>query len=67
MINPFVMLILLVILSVVLAIVLSCYREDEKGAILKGIARRSVVFFLAVGGFAAVAYMISGVFLLPSR
>ncbi|MCP4093573.1 MAG: hypothetical protein GY747_08990 [Planctomycetes bacterium] len=66
MINSIVMFVLLVIFSLVLSIVLSCYREDDKSAILKGMARRGAVFFVAVAGFAAVAYMISGTFLLPS-
>lgn len=66
MIQPLVMFLLLVAFSAVLAIVLSCYREDEKTAILKGMARRGAVFFVAVAGFAAVAYLMSGTFLLPS-
>jgi len=64
--NAIVMFLLLVFFSAVLAIVLSCYREDEKNAILKGVARRGTVFFVAVSGFAAVAYLLSGTFLLPS-
>jgi len=66
MIQPIVMFLLLITFSAVLAIVLSCYREDEKTAILKGMARRGAVFFVAVAGFAAVAYLMSGTFLLPS-
>ena len=64
--SPFVMAFLLLVFSIVLAAVLSCYREDEVPAILKGILRRGSVFFVSVVGFAALAYMISGVFLLPN-
>lgn len=64
--SPFVMLLLLVFFSLVLAVVLSCYREDEKSEILRGTVRRAIVFFVSVGGFAAVAYLLSGTFLLPS-
>jgi hypothetical protein len=64
--NPFVMFVLLVFFSLVLAAVLSCYREDDKAAILRGTVRRAIVFFVSVGGFAAVAFLISRTFLLPS-
>jgi len=64
--NPIVMFLLLAVFSLVLAAVLSCYREDEKGEILRGIARRGALFFVSVCGFAAVAYLLSGTLLLPS-
>ena len=60
------MLLLLVFFSLVLAAVLSCYREDEKADILRGTVRRAIVFFVSVSGFAALAYLLSGLFLLPS-
>lgn len=64
--SPIVMLLLLVVFSFVLAVVLSCYREDEKPDILRGIVRRAVLFGVSVIGFAAVAYLVSGVVLLPA-
>jgi hypothetical protein len=64
--SPFIMFLLLVVFSLVLAVVLSCYREDEKNAILRGVLRRGGVFFVSVCGFAALAYLLSGLFLLPS-
>lgn len=64
--NPIVMLLLLLVFSFVLAAVLSCYREDEKSAIIRGIFRRSLVFSVSVIGFAAVAYFTSGFVLFPA-
>ena len=64
--NPLVMLLLLVFFSLVLSAVLSCYREDDQTAILRGTVRRAIVFFVSVSGFAALAYLLSGLFLLPS-
>mgnify|MGYP006863454458 CR=1 FL=1 len=61
-----VMFALLLFFSLVLAAVLSCYREDEKRAIVRGTLRRAAVFYVSVCGFAAVAYMISVAFLMPS-
>lgn len=63
--SPLVMFLLLVVFSLVLGAVLSCYREDEKSAILRGILRRATIFSVAVIGFAAVAYLVSGVVLFP--
>ena len=64
--SAVVMFLLLLVFSLVLAAVLSCYREDDKKAILRGIVRRGSVFFVSVCGFAALAYLLSGTFLLPS-
>lgn len=64
--SPYVMFLLLMVFSFVLAVVLSCYREDEKPAILRGIVRRGILFSVSVIGFAAVAYLVSGVVLLPA-
>lgn len=64
--SPLVMLLLLLVFSFALAVVLSCYREDEKSAILRGILRRSAVFGISVIGFAALAYFVSAVVLLPA-
>lgn len=63
--SPWIMFLLLMVFSFVLAAVLSCYREDEKPAILRGIVRRSLVFSVSVIGFAAFAYFVSGVVLFP--
>lgn len=64
--NSLVMLLLLLVFSFVLAAVLSCYREDDKADILRGIVRRATVFAISVIGFAAVAYFTSGFVLLPA-
>ncbi|MHC4822925.1 MAG: hypothetical protein ACYTEP_02790 [Planctomycetota bacterium] len=63
--SPWVMFLLLMVFSFVLAAVLSCYREDEKSEILRGILRRSMLFSVSVIGFAAFAYFVSGVVLFP--
>jgi membrane-anchored glycerophosphoryl diester phosphodiesterase (GDPDase) len=64
--SPFMMVLLLIFFSFVLAAVLSCYREDEKAEILRGTLRRAIVFFVSVGGFAALAFLLSDTLLLPS-
>lgn len=64
--NPIGMLLLLLVFSFVLAAVLSCYREDEKSDIIRGIVRRAMVFAVSVIGFAAVAYFTSGFLLFPA-
>ena len=64
--NPLVMLLLLLVFSFVLAAVLSCYREDDKSDILRGIVRRAMLFAVSVIGFAAAAYFTSGVVLFPA-
>ena len=64
--NPFVMLLLLVLFSASLSVVLSCYRDDEPGDVLRGARRRTLVFTGAVLSFALIAWVVSSTVLYPS-
>ena len=64
--SPWVMFLLLLVFSFVLAVVLSCYREDDKAAIWRGVLRRGITFCVSVIGFAAFAYFLSDFVLMPA-
>lgn len=59
------MVLFLVIFSGGLAVVLSCYRDDDPKHVMQGIRRRTLVFTVAVIGFAAVAFLVSSTVLFP--
>lgn len=62
--SPWVMLLLLGFFSACLALVLSAYREEEPRAILRGAARRTLLFAGAVVGIAVAAALVTH-FVLP--
>ncbi len=64
--SPWVMLLLLLVFGAALSLVMSGYREDEPRAILRGAARRTLLFCGAVAAIAVVAYTVSVTLLLPS-
>ncbi len=57
---------LLVVFSLALAIVVSAYRDDDRGAILRGIPRRALLFGGAMVVISASAYLMGVTFLFPS-
>ena len=60
-----VQLLLLLIFSAGLAVVVSAYREDEPGKILRGSLRRGALFALAVLAIGGVAVALGWTLLLP--
>ncbi len=60
------MVLFLVIFAAGLAVVLSCYRDDDPKFVMQGVRRRTLVFTVAVIGFAALAFLTSATVLYPS-
>ena len=58
-------LVLLLVFSGVLATVLSCYRHDHVGTVVRGILRRTILFAGAVLAFSVFAGLVSGTILHP--
>ena len=56
--NIFVQLLLLLFFSFALAAVVSCYRDDEPEAVVRGIPRRMFLFAGTVAGLAVLAYVL---------
>ena len=59
------MIVFLLVFAFGLAVVLSCYRDDDPKHVMQGIRRRTLVFTVAVIGFATVAYVTSATVLFP--
>jgi hypothetical protein len=64
--SPWVMVLLLGFFSACLALVLSAYREEDPRAILRGAARRTLLFACAVAGIAAAAALATHFVLRPA-
>ncbi|MAW62275.1 MAG: hypothetical protein CMJ94_15770 [Planctomycetes bacterium] len=63
--NIFVQLLLLLFFSFALAAVVSCYRDDEPEAVVRGIPRRMFLFAGTVAGLAVLAYVLGVTLLSP--
>lgn len=63
--NALLMVLFLVIFAAGLAVVLSCYRDDAREAVLGGIRRRTLTFTGAVVVFAFLAWLTSSTVLYP--
>lgn len=56
---------LLLYFSFALAVVVSCYRDDDREAVLKGIPRRMGLFAGTVSAMAVLAYLLGVTVLAP--
>lgn len=63
--SPWVMALLLLYYGATFGVVLSAYREDEPGPLLRGAVRRTLVFVASVVAVAAAAYLVSATVLRP--
>lgn len=65
--SVFVQFLLLLFFSFALAAVVSCYRDDEPGEVLRGIPRRMALFAGTVTALAVIAYLLGVSLLAPGE